>query len=118
MEYKMARNYVTVKLDKTRKLSFSWAAIEYLTDRYDSVGQAITLVASIDDMSAITKKSLQAVLDVMAALLVAEDPDMTSDKVKDIMPLNRMSDYMGLIAEALQKGQAKGGDEENPQTPA
>ena len=111
----MAKNYVTVKLDKVRKLSFSWASIEYLTERYESVGEAVNLVASISDMSALNKKSMQAVLDVMASLLVAEDQEITAEKVKEIMPLNRMSEYISYIAEALQKGQAKGGDDENPQ---
>ena len=62
---------IKVQLDRAREFVFSWAAIDYLTDRYESVGEAILLVEGIRNPMTMTKKSKQAVMDVFCALLLA-----------------------------------------------
>jgi hypothetical protein len=107
---------ITIDLDRTRELSFSWAAIDYLLDKYGDVSKPMILMAEITgNPASINKERLNALFDVFTALFLADDNKMTPKKVKEIMPFDQISDFIIKASNAIADGQSQGS--ENPQTP-
>lgn len=108
------RRKITIELDRTREMSFSWAAIDYLLEKYDDISVPLGLVAGITDSAAsITKDRLDAFFHLMTALFKADDPKITPKHVKELMPFDRMAEFIIQASMAIEAGQAPG----NPQTP-
>ena len=95
---------INVILDRQRTMKFSWAAIDYLTDRYDSLGDAMALAQGFADPMQMTKATKNAIMDFFVALLLADDPEMTAEKLKHIMPIEKMIEIAPEISKAVKAG--------------
>ena len=102
----MKSTKVKIELDRTRYLEFTWAAIDYICERYESMGKAVILASAItDNPMTITKDTIHAVIDMLTALLITDDPEITAEKVKELIPLSKMPEFTAKISEALAMGQ-------------
>jgi len=98
----MQAKEVIVNLDRPRNFRFSWKAVDFITDRYESIGEALLLIATIsDNPMTLTKKSLQAMFDLFTALLIDDDPEITSDRVRELIPFDRMGEFAPLVLKAI-----------------
>lgn len=106
---------ITIELDRTREMSFSWAAIDYLLEKYDDISVPLGLVAEMTDGNIlhITKTRINAFFDLITALFIADDPKITAKKLKELMPYDRMNELLLAATQAIEAGQAPG----NPQSP-
>ena len=102
----MKNTKVPIVLDRERFLEFTWEAIDYITEKYESLGEALLLASAIDgNPMKMSKKAVKAVIDLLTALLITDDPEITPETVKKIMPLKDMVDYSDLIARAIKMGE-------------
>jgi len=107
---------ITIDLDRTRELSFSWAAIDYLLEKYEDISKPLMLVAQITDSPvSITKDRMDAFFHVMTALFLADDDKMNPRKLKAMLPFDRMPEFIIKASEAITDGQTQGS--ENPPIP-
>ena len=102
----MKNTKVPITLDRDRFLEFTWEAVDYIAEKYESLGEALLLASAVDgNPMNMSKKTVGAVIDLMTALLITDDPELTPAQVKKIMPLARMNEYSSLIASAIKLGE-------------
>lgn len=97
-----------------RTAEFTWQAIDYLLEKYDSMQDAfVHIVALSNGTAGITKKNIEALFYFLAALFVTHQSDITADKIKEIVPYHNIKDFASVILLAVNNGKA----EEKPGNP-
>ena len=94
-----------IELDKKRYMEFTWASIDYISERNESFGECALLVGLFDgNPMNMTKKTMNALYDMLTALFITDDPSITPEIIKQIMPMNKMTEISALITSAVQAG--------------
>jgi hypothetical protein len=101
---------------KTRYAQFTWESIDYLLERYESLGEAYAAISAlVAGPAGVSKKTLNALFDFIAAVFISDDPELTSDKIKKLVPYNELGDFAKLIQLAVDSGSVEVDSSENPQ---
>lgn len=96
-----------------RHAEFTWKAIDYLLEQYESIAEAYAHISTLTaGPTGITKKSIASLQHFIVALFITEDPEINVDKIKELVPYNRLTDFTQVIQLAITAG--KEAPAENP----
>jgi hypothetical protein len=98
---------------KTRSAQFTWQAIDYLLDHYETMAEAYSYVVALTTgANGISKKSIQALRHFLVAMFITDDPGMTEEKIKELVPYDQLPKFIGVIQVAMEAGSVKAGEDE------
>lgn len=108
---------VKIMLDRERRMRFTFAAVEYLTEKY---GELNTAFASMGEVAQgkINQKTVGAIIDFAYAGLMSDDRNLTREDVADLIDMASIGELARCIALAVNGSMPKSEESENPPTPA
>ena len=86
---------VPILLDRERRLRFTFAGLEYLTEKYGDLTTAFNSMT--DPQAGLNAKTLTAMVDFAYAGLMHEDKDLTREHVAEIIDLENINDLAQAI---------------------
>jgi hypothetical protein len=96
-----------------RHAELTWKAIDYLLEKYESIAEAYAHIGTLTlGPTGVTKKSIESLQHFIVALFITEDPEITIEKIKELIPYNRLADFTQVIQMAVNAG--KEAPNENP----
>lgn len=90
---------VRIVLDRERHMRFSFAALEYLADKYGDLNTAFSKMPGAE--TGLSKESISAIIDFTYAGLMHEDRDLTRDAVADMLDMSMVNELASAIVEAI-----------------
>jgi len=96
---------VTFPDGKERYAVFSWASIDYILNKYESMGEAYTLMAALTSgPMGITKQTMAALIDFLVALFIDSDEKLTPKEMKKLVPYEEVGKFCELVKMAVNAG--------------
>jgi hypothetical protein len=106
---------VRIVLDRERHMRFSFAALEYLAEKYGDLHTAFSKMPTGGD--GLGRESVAAIVDFTYAGLMHEDGSLTRDKVAEIIDISMVNEIASAIVESITGSlpAAKKAENGNPQ---